>query len=48
MFMGLNQPLKQGDELEITLIFADSAEKTVNITVDLEREAHGHGDSHGH
>ena len=54
MFMGLNRTLNQGDELEVTLIFADGAEKTVDVTVDLEREAHGHedahhhGDSHGH
>ena len=48
MFMGLNRALNQGDDLEVTLIFADGAEKTVDVIVDLEREAHGHDDSHHH
>lgn len=48
MFMGLNQALAQGDVVEVTFTFADGAEKTVDVTVDLERAATGHGHSHGH
>ncbi|WP_333828198.1 copper chaperone PCu(A)C [Pararhodobacter sp.] len=48
MFMGLNQTLAQGDVVEVTFIFADDTEATVDVTVDLERQPGAHGHSHGH
>lgn len=47
MFMGLNQTLAQGDVVEVTFVFADDTEATVDVTVDLERQPRAHGHSHG-
>ncbi|MGR3434431.1 MAG: copper chaperone PCu(A)C [Shimia sp.] len=48
MFMGLNESLVQGVEVDLTLVFASGEELTVTVPVDLERGgAHGHG-GHGH
>jgi copper(I)-binding protein len=50
MFLGLNQPLEQGDEVEVTLTFENAGDVTVMIPVDNERQpemGHGHG-GHGH
>jgi hypothetical protein len=42
MFLGLRQPLLQGDSVEVTLSFEHAAPLTVTIPVDLERQpAHG-------
>ncbi|WP_050929327.1 copper chaperone PCu(A)C [Aestuariivita boseongensis] len=44
MFMGLTQPLLQGDEITVTLVFENAGEVEVTIPVDLERKpGHGHG-----
>ena len=48
MFLGLNQPLEQGDEVEVTFLFADGAEATVTVPVDNERQPGSHGHSNGH
>ena len=43
MFMGLNQPMEQGGEITLTLIFEKAGEISLTIPVDLERKAmHGH------
>lgn len=47
MFMGLNHSLDQGATVSVTLTFENAGEKVVEIPVDLERKAKGHG-SHGH
>lgn len=48
MLMGLNQPLAQGDEITITLVFETAGEIEVTVPVDLERKPeHGAGHSHG-
>lgn len=49
MFLGLKQPLEQGDVLPVTLVFEKAGEKTIEVIVDLERKpAHGgHGANHG-
>jgi len=48
MFMGLNQPLAQGDEVSVTLVFEKAGEVEVTIPVDLDRKPkHGHG-GHNH
>lgn len=42
MFMGLNQKLKHGDTVSVTLVFEKAGEMTVDVPVDLERKAmHG-------
>ncbi|MEO0938103.1 MAG: copper chaperone PCu(A)C [Pseudomonadota bacterium] len=50
MFMGLTEPLVQGQEVTVTLIFEQAGEVEVVIPVDNERQdAHGgHGNGHGH
>lgn len=48
MFLGLSRTLAQGDVVDMTFVFADGAEKTVAVVVDLERQPEGHGHSHGH
>ncbi|WP_318011046.1 copper chaperone PCu(A)C [Pseudosulfitobacter pseudonitzschiae] len=45
MMMGLNQPLAQGDEVAVTLVFEKAGEVEVTIPVDNERKAEGA--SHG-
>ena len=47
MFMGLTQPLAQGDEITVTLVFETAGEVEVTIPVDLERKPQ-HGQGHGH
>ncbi len=52
MFLGLNRPLEQGAAVEVTFVFADGAEATVEVPVDNERPAgaqsHSHDHSHDH
>lgn len=53
MFLGLRQPMAQGDSIEVTLEFEHAEPLTLTIPVDLERApAHGgtmqHGGGHGH
>ncbi|TNF63712.1 MAG: copper chaperone PCu(A)C [Rhodobacteraceae bacterium] len=43
MFIGLKQPLNQGDEIAVTLVFEKAGEVAVTIPVDLERKPMGHG-----
>jgi len=38
MFMGLNQPLNQGDMVTVTLTFEKAGDMTVEIPVDLNRK----------
>ncbi len=38
MFMGLKQPLNQGDKVNVTLVFEKAGEVAVEIPVDLERK----------
>jgi len=50
MFMGLKEPLKTGEMIEVTFTFEVMGDVTVCIPVDLERkadDAHGHG-GHNH
>lgn len=46
MFMGLNQELKHGDIVPVTLVFRNAGEISIEIPVDLERKpapgGHGH------
>ena len=49
MFLGLTRALAHGDEIELTLIFEDGAEKPLTVPVDLERMPdHGHSQDHSH
>ena len=49
MFLGLRQPLAQGDTVEITLEFEHAAPLTVTVPVDLERQPGAGGMDHsGH
>ena len=51
MFMGLTTPFEQDALIEVTLLFEEAGEITVEIPVDLERaakDAHGHGDHGDH
>ena len=49
MLMGLTAPLAQGEEFEVTFLFADGSESVVSVTVDNERmPASGHGAMQGH
>lgn len=50
MFMGLTAPLEQGDMIDLTLVFEQAGEVTVQVPVDLERmpEAGAHGGHGGH
>ncbi|WP_425100104.1 copper chaperone PCu(A)C [Tropicibacter sp. S64] len=42
MFMGLKQPLVQGETVTVTLVFEKAGERVVEIPVDLDRqESHG-------
>ena len=43
MMMGLTQPLAQGDEVTVTLVFEKAGEVEVTIPVDNERKAEGAG-----
>ena len=53
MFMGLNDPFEQGEEIPLTLIFEQAGDVKVNVPVDLERkpmtsEGHDHDHDHSH
>lgn len=50
MFMGLNGPINEGDEIPVTLIFEKAGEVELMISVDNERGqmGHGHSDHSGH
>lgn len=50
MFMGLTAPLEQGDMIDLTLVFEQAGEVTVQVPVDLERmpQAGAHGGHGGH
>jgi copper(I)-binding protein len=43
MFMGLKVPLVDGESFPLTLVFEQSGEIVVNVTVDLDRMPMGHG-----
>lgn len=38
MLMGLSGPLKQGESIEVTLVFEEAGEVVVTVPVDLERK----------
>ncbi|MEX0303014.1 MAG: copper chaperone PCu(A)C [Leisingera sp.] len=44
MFMGLSQALHHGDVVKVTLVFEKAGEVEIEVPVDLERKAEGHGD----
>ncbi|MGR3491943.1 MAG: copper chaperone PCu(A)C [Shimia sp.] len=50
MLMGLVEPLEQGAEVEITLVFENAEPLTITVPVDNERGGHGmgHGSHGGH
>ena len=52
MFMGLTRRLEQGDSFPLTLVFESGAEVVVEVKVDNQRRAGGHGmkmkNGHGH
>jgi len=47
MFLGLNRPLQDGDEVQLTLEFEKAGDIAVTVPVDLQRKpdhgAMGHG-----
>ncbi len=43
MLMNLKQPLKQGDQFPVTLIFKQAGEQQVTVTVEQPKAASGHG-----
>jgi len=51
MFMGLNAPFVDGEDVTFTLVFRDAGEIIVTVPVDLNREPgemmHGQGMMHG-
>ena len=47
MFMGLTEPLKQGDEIPVTLTFEKAGEMVLSIPVDNARKPSHGGQSHG-
>ncbi|MEM9476367.1 MAG: copper chaperone PCu(A)C [Pseudomonadota bacterium] len=48
MFMGLTQPLLDGETVEVTLTFEQAGDVTVEIPVDLQRRPEGHSGHAGH
>ncbi|MEM9968883.1 MAG: copper chaperone PCu(A)C [Pseudomonadota bacterium] len=48
MFMGLSEPLTQGQEIAVTLRFENAGEVEVMIPVDLERKPQHGGMDHSH
>lgn len=53
MFMGLTEPLEQGDVISVTLTFEQAGDVVLEIPVDNTRKAkhgagHAHGDHSGH
>lgn len=47
MLMGLVEPLKQGDEVEVILTFEKAGDVSLTLVVDNKRKSNGHGHS-GH
>jgi copper(I)-binding protein len=47
MLMNLKQPLKQGDQFPVTLIFKQAGEQQITVTVAPPKAASGHG-THRH
>ena len=47
MFMGLHEPLKEGETFPLTLTFEKAGEVTVEVMV-MKAGAMGHGSKHGH
>jgi periplasmic copper chaperone A len=47
MFMGLHEPLKEGETFPLTLTFEKAGEVTVEVVV-MKAGAMGHGSMHGH
>ena len=47
MFMGLKEPMKQGDMIDVTLTFEKAGDVAVQIPVDLERMPMHGGMNHG-
>lgn len=47
MFLGLNEPMEQGDTFPLTLVFQQAGEVTIDVVVDLARMPEGHG-GHDH
>ncbi len=47
MFMGLHEPLKEGETFPLTLTFEKAGEVTVEVMV-MKAGAMGHGSMHGH
>ncbi|SFB10866.1 hypothetical protein SAMN05421688_2913 [Poseidonocella pacifica] len=43
MLMGLTAPLVQGETLTIRLEFEEAGERVIDVPIDLERRAGGHG-----
>lgn len=43
MLMNLKQPLKQGDQFPVTLIFKQAGEQQITVTVEPPKAASGHG-----
>lgn len=43
MFMGINGPINEGDEIPVTLVFEKAGEIEIMITVDNERGQMSHG-----
>lgn len=48
MLMNLKQPLKEGDQFPVTLIFKQAGEQQVTVTVESMKPAAGHGGHGGH
>lgn len=49
MFFGLKRALNHGDVVKLTLVFEKAGEVEIEVPVDLERKAGGHGAGHsGH
>ncbi|MEY8827364.1 copper chaperone PCu(A)C [Sedimentitalea sp. XS_ASV28] len=47
MFLGLKEPLENGDIIPLTLTFERAGEVVIEVPVDLERKPAGGGMSHG-
>lgn len=53
MLIGLHQPLQEGQEVAITLVFDDQSRQTIHAPVrhpgsEMSMPHHGHGHAHGH
>lgn len=48
MFMGLSEPMVQGETVTVTLTFENAGDIEIDVPVDLERKPEaGHGHTHG-